>query len=270
MFRLVAFNHTDGAGDAGTTVALDPVDAIADPHVHIEGDNIYIPGDTLDLIGFWGFSGSLTATEDAVVDQMRLEAPSMGVYKDIPQFQIPTKALAGDEEPDAPTPLNLWLVNPLRLTPGEGMQLHVKEDTAGDDRQATALVWLGDGNLGNPYPGLPMFTVRFTAAIAGVAYSWQNGAITFEQNLPVGLYAVMGMHVITDSGIGARLVFSGQGARPGCLAYDAIEDISNQVFRNGNLGVWGTFHTHSPPTLDILCRTTDATQEGFLDLIKIG
>ena len=270
MFRLVAFNHTDAAADGGTTVALDPVGAVADPHVHIEGDNIYIPPDTPDLIGFWGFTGSLTATETAVASAIRLESPSMDVYKDIPHFQIPAAAGADDEEHDAPTPLNLWLTNPLRLSAGEGMQMHVEETVAGDDRQATGLVWLGDGNLGNPYPGLPMLTVRFTSAIAGVAYTWQNGAIVFEQNLPVGTYAVMGMHVITASGIGARLVFSGQGARPGCLAYDDIEDISNQVFRNGNLGVWGTFHTHAPPTLDVLCRTTDASQEGWLDLIKIG
>jgi len=270
MFRLVAFNNTATAADADTTVALDPVGAVADPHVHIEGDNIYIPGDTTNLIGFWGFTGSLTAAETAVAAQIRLEAPSMGVYKDIPIFQIPAAAAADDEEPDAPTPLNLWLSNPLRLTPGEGMQMHVRESVAGDDRQATGLVWLGNGNLANPYVGLPMFTVRFTAAIAGVAYTWQNGAITFEQNLPVGQYAVMGMHVISASGIGARLVFAGQGARPGCIAYDSIEDISNMVFRNGNLGVWGTFQSGSPPTLDILCRTTDATQEGWLDLIKIG
>jgi len=270
MFRLVAFNHTATPADADTTVALDPVEAVADPHVHVEGDNIYIPGDTPDLIGFWGFTGSLTAAETAVAAQIRLESPSMGVYKDIPAFQIPAAAVADDEEPDAPTPLNLWLSNPLRLGAGEGLQMHVRESVAGDDRQATGLVLLGNGQLGNPYVGLPMLTVRFTAAIAGVAYTWQNGAIVLEQNLPVGLYAVMGMHVITASGIGARLVFSGQGARPGCIAYDDIEDVSNQVFRNGNLGVWGSFHTHAPPTLDILCRTTDATQEGWLDLIKIG
>lgn len=270
MFRLVAFNNTATPADADTTVALDPVGAVPDPHVHIEGDNIYIPGDTPDLIGFWGFTGSLTAAETAVAVQMRLESPSMGIYKDIPVFQIPAAAAADDEEPDAPTPLNLWLANPLRLSAGEGMQLHVRESVAGDDRQATGLVWLGNGQLGNPYPNLPMLTVRFTAAIDGVAYSWVNGAITFEQNLPVGVYAVMGMHVISASGIGARLVFSGQGARPGCLAYDSIEDVSNQVFRNGNLGVWGTFDTHAPPTLDILCRTTDSSQEGWLDIVKIG
>lgn len=270
MFRLVAFNNTATPTDADTTTTLDQVGAVADPHVHIEGDNIYIPGDTLELIGFWGFTGSLTATETAVASQIRLQAPSMDVYKDIPVFQIPAAAAADDEEPDAPTPLNLWLNNPMRFEPGEGLQMLVAESVAGDDRQATGLVWLGNGQLGNPYIGLPMFTVRFTAAVAAAAYSWVNGAITFEQNLPVGLYAVMGMHVISDSGIGARLLFSGQGARPGCLAYDTIEDISNQAFRNGNLGVWGTFHTHSPPTLDMLCRTTDTSQEGWLDLIKIG
>ena len=272
MFQVVAFNNTATPADADTTVALDPVGAVADPQVHVEGDNIYVPAETLELIGFWGFTGSLTATETAVAAQIRLEAPSMGVYKDISKFQKPAAAAADDEEPDAPTPLNLWLANPMILTAGEGLQMKVRETVAGDDRQATGLVWFGNGNYMNPYLGIPdrsMLEVRFTAAVAAAAYEWKNGAITFEQSLPVGQYAIMGMHVISDSGIAARLVIGGQGARPGCLAYDDIEDISNEVFRKGHLGVWGVFHTHAPPTLDMLCRTTDTSQEGWLDLIKI-
>lgn len=269
MHRLVAYNHTDGAADGGTTTTLDPVDAEADPHVHVEGDNIYMPPDTLELIGFWGFTGSLTATETAVAAQMRLQAPSMAILKEIPLFQIPAAAGAGDEEPDAPTLLNWWMNNPMRLVAGEGLQMLVAESVAADDRQATGLVWLGDGNYVNPYGRSPIFTVRFTAAVACTAYNWVNGAITLTQNLPVGRYAIVGMHVISASGIAARLVIPGQGARPGCIAYDSIEDIPNPVFRNANLGIWGTFHTHSPPTLDMLCRTTDTSQEGWLDLIKI-
>lgn len=270
MFRVVAFNNTATAADADTTVALDPVGAVADPHVHIEGDNVYIPQDTRQLIGFWGFTGSLTATETAVASAIRLQAPSMSVYKDISKFQLPAAAAADDEEPDSPTPMELWLNNPMLLSAGEGMQMHVKETVAGDDRQATGVVLLGDGNYANPYKGMPMFTARFTAAITCVAYSWVNGSITLEQNLPVGQYVVAGMKLITASGLAARLVFSNQGARPGCLAYDSIEDISNEVFRAGNMGVWGNFHTSTPPTLDVLARTTDSAQEGFLDLIKIG
>jgi len=269
MFRIMAYNHTAAPADADTTITLDPVCAEADPHVHVEGDNIYVPGDTLELIGFLGWTGSLTATETAVATRMQLQAPSMGIQKDVPLFQIPAAAAADDEEPDAPTLLNLWLKNPLRLVPGEGLQMLVAESVAGDDRQATGLVLLGDGNYVNPYGRAPIHTVRFTAAIACTAYNWVNGAITLSQNLPVGRYAIVGMHVISASGIAARLVISGQGARPGCIAYDSIEDIPNPVFRNGNLGNWGTFHTHSPPTLDMFCRTTDAAQEGWLDLIKI-
>lgn len=270
MFRLVAFNHTDGAGDGGTTVALDPVCAEPDPHIHVAGDSIYVPEDTRQAMLFWGFTGSITATETAVAAQIRLESPSMRPYLDIPKFQIPAAAAADDEEPDSPTPLNNFVGRNLNLVPGEGIQMHVRETVAGDDRQATGLLWLGEGNYVNPYAGLPMWCARFTAAVACTAYNWVNGAITFDQDLPAGQYAVMGMHVISASGLGARLVFNNQGARPGVLAYDAIDDISNPIFRNGNLGVYGTFHHTTPPTLDMLCRTTDAAQEGWLDLVKIG
>lgn len=272
MFRIVAYNHTDAAGGAGTTTTLDPVDAEPDPHVHIEGDNIYVPGDTPELLGFWGFTGSLTATETAVAARMQLRAPSMKVPQNISRFQVPAAAAADDEEPASNPPMEIWLNNPRRLVAGEGLQLHVAESVAADDRQATGIVLLGDGNYHNPYGRASIQVARFTAAITCVAYNWLNGAITFTDQLEVGWYAIVGMRVISASGIAARLVgLSGVGqARPGCIAFDALGDIDNPHFHNGNLGIWGTFHSQTPPTLDILARTTDAAQEGFLEVIKIG
>ena len=269
MFRLVAWNHTDAAAGAGTTLAFDPVDAEPDPHIHVSGDSIFIPNDTNELMAFWGFSGSLTAAETAIISRMRLNAPSLSPSLGIPIFQIPAAATADDEEPNTPLQLNNFVGRNIRLVPSEGLQMHVMESVAGDDRQAVGLAWLGDGVYGNPYLRAEMTTVRFTAAVACTAYNWVNGAITFEEDLPAGAYAVMGMHVISASGIGARLVFNNQGPRPGCVAFDAIEDQSHPMFRNGNLGVWGTFHHSTPPTLDMLARATDTAQEGWLDLVKI-
>lgn len=270
MFRLVAYNHTDGAGGAGTTTTFDPVDAEPDPHIHVSGDSIFVPNDTNEIMAFWGFSGSWSVGETAVVSRMKLAAPSLSPSLGIPTFQIPAAAAAELEEPDTPLQLNNYIGRNIRLVPSEGIQMHVMESVAGDDRQAMGLLWLGNGVYGNPYPNLPMTTVRFTAAVTCTAYNWVNGAITFEEDLPAGSYAVMGMHVISASGIAARLVFNNQGPRPGVVAFDAIEDQTHPMFRNGNLGVFGTFHHSTPPTLDMLCRTTDTAQEGWLDLVRIG
>ena len=272
MFRLVIFHEQSAATAADTSLAFAPVAGLEDPHVTVKGDKIFVPADTPGLVAFLGWGGSITATETAVISNMRLEAPSLKPDLDIAAFQVPGAAEADAEVPASPTPLNVYAGRNMALVPGEAVQLMTRESVAGDDRQSTGLLFLGDGDYGlGAYANLRMQTLRFDASISCTAFTWTNGAITFEQALPAGKYAIVGMRVISATGIAGRLVFpSGPGARPGCVAYDSLEDIENQLFRSGNLGVWGIFDHASPPTLDMFCVSTDSSQEGFLDVIQIG
>lgn len=276
MFRVVAFHEVATAADADTTLVLQNLAGLADQHVTVTGDNIQVPPETPNLMAVYAQGGSLTAAETAILNQVRLEAPSLQPYLDIAAL-TGLAATADDQVPLSPTPINNYLGKGINLVGGENMQAKTAESVAGDDRAATILVWLGDGNYGiGNLMAAGMKTIRGTAAITATALgnAWGAGAITFEQALPAGTYAVVGMKAFSATLIAARLIFPNQGARPGCIGYatplTGVGAIENPMFRNGNLGVWGTFSHTAPPQLEIMAAAADTTEEVYLDVVKVG
>ena len=276
MFRLVAFHEVATAADADTSVTLANVTGLADQHVTVTGDNIQVPPETRNLMMVYAQGGSLTAGEAAILDQARLEAPSLKPYLDIAAL-TGLAATADDQVPLSPTPINSYLGKGINFVGGENMQFKTAESVAADDRAATGLIWLGDGNynIGNLMAN-GMKTLRATAAITCTALGngWEAGAITFEQSLEAGMYAVVGMKVLAATPIAGRLIFPNQGARPGCIGYATpasnVGAIENPIFRNGNLGVWGTFSHTAPPQLEVMAAAADTAQEVYLDVVKVG
>ena len=141
------------------------------------------------------------------------------------------------------------------------------EDAAGASA-GTILAWLTDGPIA-PVSG-EMFTVRVTNADTLVANVWTNGALTFDQVLPVGQYAIVGAVFISAGLLAFRFLFQGSTPRPGGLGYDDVSDLPPDKQRYGGLGVWGEFDSRTPPTVDFLSRAADTSQVGYLDLVRIG
>ena len=274
MFRVVAFHEESAALAADGTENLANVAGLADQAAGVQGDNISVPAGTSNLMGIYASGGSTDAT--GVMAFGRLEAPSLKPYLDIAAF-MPWSGAFATHLPASPTPLNNYIGKGINLIPGENMQLRTAETAAGGDRCYTAGIWLGDGNYSlGALRGLPMETVRFEGQAAAVAGAWAASAIVFDQALKAGSYAVVGMRFISTTPIIARLIFANQGARPGCIGYitpaTGVAAIENPLFRNGNLGVWGTFPHTTPPQLELLCGAADAAavQQGYLDVVKIG
>jgi hypothetical protein len=128
------------------------------------------------------------------------------------------------------------------------------------------LLWLADGPV-KPVQG-PMYSVRATSAVALVAATWVNGALTFSQALPYGTYQVVGMRARGTNLLAARLVFPGAFNRPGVPACNTIGGLDFDTARYGQMGVFGQFDSTVPPTVDCL-GDTDASQTYVFDLIKI-
>ena len=276
MFRLVAFHEVATAADADTSVTLANLAGLADQGVTVVGDNIQVPPETRNLMAVYAQGGSLTAGETAILDQARLEAPSLQPYIDLAAV-TGLAATADDQVPLSPTAINNFLGKGINLVGGESMQLKTAESVAGDDRAATVLIWLGDGNYGiGNIMAAGMKTVRATAAITATALgnAWNAGALTFEQALEAGVYAVVGMKMFSATAIAGRLIFPNQGARPGCIGYatpaTGVGAIENPMFRNGNLGIWGTFSHTAPPQLEMLAAAADTAEEVYLDVVKVG
>jgi len=157
-------------------------------------------------------------------------------------------------------------MSPVPLDPFESLELQCNTDNAGA-AQHWGFALLSDGSQ-SPVNGR-IYTVRATAAVALTVNTWQNGALTFDQTLPVGRYQVVGMRARGTNLVAARLVFVGGINRPGVFAVNAIGDHDPIKFRHGGFGVFGEFHTNTPPTVDC-AGVTDTAQQFLFDLIRVG
>jgi hypothetical protein len=124
-----------------------------------------------------------------------------------------------------------------------------------------------------PAPSGPVYSMRATAAITLTVGTWVAGSLTFDQVLPSGRYAVVGMDCVCNDGMYARLTFpGGTQYRPGVPCVEAVGDYVNpQIFRSGRFGLFGTFESTAQPGIEIMGDTAGAeTPTIILDLIKVA
>lgn len=248
------------------TTALAEVAGLADQSVNVAGDNITIPPTWNQIIAAW--AGMSNATD--VLVSARLSAPSMRGKTLLDMANLEAIAAGGTLEPSSPTPLNVYLNKPIQLVSGEFLN-HLQ---AGDGTTAanlcTSIVLLGDGNYANPYAGMPIQTVRATATTTLTANAWTACTLTLDQQLEAGRYAVIGMRAQSAGAKAARLVMQETAARPGVIAYDSNADLEHPMFRNGNMGVFGSFVHTAIPQVEFLSLSADTAETVFLDIVKIG
>lgn len=248
MFTLVGFY------DATAHIALAEVDAIADPHVRVSVNDIYVP--------IWNKLMAAIALGQNI-SECRLQSPSLR--------RLANQRIAPVLASVSPTNVNVnsWLhdfkESPRTLDMAEALNAFCINGGVTDE---FVLVWLMDKL--ESLPAGELFTVQATASVTGIVGQWVNAAITFTQTLPAGRYAIVGMRAEDTSLLAARLVYPDIGARPGCYAsYDTGIDNIN-LFRYGKLGSWGEFEHDAPPTVDFLAQTAGAiTPEVIFDLVQV-
>lgn len=254
MHTLVAW-----AEDIDTSGGRENLVAIPDPHVRTILDNITIPtlNQIVALAAMVGSGGDGFA---------RLEAPSLLTRSR--HYISPVNGGAdAASEPDSPPKVQDFRVNPLALRMNEDAQVIVESATTTSEEHSV-LMWLADGPI-TPVTG-QIFTLRGAATLTQTALRWSNTAIVFEENLPVGRYAIVGMRVQGATMLAARLVFrGGEGWRPGVIACDSDNDLDHPMFRMGQFGLFGEFESIQPPSVDFLSNAADSVQDIYLDLIQV-
>ena len=260
-YTLIAF-YESRTGVA----ALDNVAGLADQHVAVAGDNITVPPKWNQIIAAW--TGMSNATD--VLAAARLSAPSMRGKTLLDLANLEAIAAGGTLEPSSPTPINVFTSRPVQLTSGEFLNLLQESDGTTAANLCTGLVFLGDGDYGNPYAGMPVQTVRATGSTTLTANAWSACTITLDQQLAAGRYAIVGMRAQSAGAKAARLVMQETPARPGVIAYDSNADIEHPMFRNGNLGVLGTFVHTAIPQVEFLSLSADTAETIFFDIVKIA
>lgn len=249
--HLAAFAESIAPNDALINIA-----AVQDDTVFTSGDDIRVPGDLPFIMGVAG----LNDTDGEV--QMQVQSPSLRRVTNINVIPFGLGQVFG-----VVPEYDLFPENPIPVDADEAINF-LSENSDAVGALNYGLVWFSDGpqTLVNG----ASFPIRAVMSVTGVATSWINGALTFSTDLPVGNYDVVGMRAQAAGLVAARLNFVGGSWRPGCVGQvlDTAQNIMQ--LRHGRTGIWGTFHTNTPPTVDILAAAAAITPEIFLDIIPRG
>jgi len=252
-YHVAAFSEQIAA--AGT---LQPIAAVPDDQLFTSGDDVRVPQGLAFLLAAFAIGPG--------VSRARIVAPSLRAFANL---EIAPKLVSEVVPVEEILRQVTFTRDPLPLAVGESINFESDAGAAAGVGQVTGVIMLGDG------PALPvlgaMRTVRATAVIAGGEGVWSSGALTFSEDLPAGVYQVMGGRCEMNSQGAFRLIFVAGGPRPGSLAAgsDTAGDVWGQ--RLGGWGIWGQFDTNQPPTLEVLALSASTTSQVlYLDIMRIA
>ncbi len=157
-------------------------------------------------------------------------------------------------------------VKPLVMVAGENFVATIHSDSTAAALQWIVL-WFADAPIA--IDDRPHFTTRLTGATAVVSRTWSLVNLTFDENLPRGRYAVLGMRAQSTTCVAARLVLPGLAPRPGVIGCTAAGDEGHPIFRHGQMGAFGEWEDTDAMQAEFLCNAADATQIVYLDLALV-
>jgi len=257
------FHLTGWAQDIDLGGTAQGLTALADEIVVTSGDNLRIPELPNLLAAMVGL-----ASDTALEPEARINAPSQQRY--LPVHLLPVNgATDADVEPSTPQAVSDFREAPIEFTRSEDASVVVNGDSSAAAFQWVLGLW---GSGVDPVPAGRRMVARYTSGTTVTARAWSNCALTFQQALPVGRYAVIGLRPMAATAIAARIVYRGGAAgswRPGALACDKESDLQHEMFRQGGLGSWGEFESDNPPSLEYLCGSADTAEEGLIDLVLV-
>lgn len=251
--HLVAFAQS--VLSSGTFQAINPV---PDPTVNIQNPNLLVPDKYNQLA-----SAAALVKGNSVGTKAQFQSPSLR------ELFFPTidPIILGSTF-DGITDFWDQRDQPLPLVTNEGLNFF--NDGGGNGTTAQdvyGIAILTDAKIA-PASGVT-FSMRATSAAALVARTFVNAPLVFDQNLPVGNYDIIGMRAQGTGLVAARLVFIGPSSitRPGVPAQLGPSSEMVPMFRNGQAGLFGTFYSLTPPSVDCLGDTGTA-QQFIFDLVK--
>ena len=234
---------------------LDNIAGLADTKYQINGDDIRVPKDYNKLIAAYAVGATMT--------RARLSSPSL-----LKRAPLELAALDAAAEPTSRPPLIKMVDNPFQLDSGEALNAFTTNSVTTALDQSIA-VWLAKGKI-TPVKDSNIFSIRASSATTLTADAWSNCSLTLDSDLEVGTYEIVGAKLWGATCILGRFIFATDENRPGMIAHDAITDIDEEIFRHGNVGVWGEFEHDTPPKLEVYAAAADTAQNLILDIRKKG
>lgn len=244
-------------GSIAQSAAYANIAAVSDQGFTVSANSKFLPSSRKRILGAWLAGASITSG--------RIEAPSLRQVS-FPEIYPGVAALAAPDNQGF-----VWYGdNGLYVEREEELAVTGDHAVAGASPMFAAL-WVTDRF--QEAPKGQTFTLRGTASPTLTQGTWVNAAITFNQTLASGDYAITGLQVVCNDCLLARLVFpDGPNLRPGVLTQTSYgQSIRSQRFRFGNAGLFGKFRSTAQPTIEFLGGTAGAeTATVFLDVVRLG
>ena len=264
-FDLVAWYESQACA------ALTAVAAVSDPKVYNTKDDDIFVKKTAPFL-----AGSLCAAiTQATLKYYEFQQPSL---------KVPYRFYKGGDlnDPLLAEAFNNLFASPLPLYPGEKLNAYVQNAT---DEIDMIVAWLASGpaRLSDLENVRPIHSITGYNDGALTAGSWTDVAITWDQSLPKGKYAVVGMQVASYLAAAvaygvARLVLLGCGWRPGVIVRAAEADklgvasISPALLYGERWPLMPeiSFEHDQMPNLEMLCAAANTDHVVELLLQKIA
>jgi hypothetical protein len=255
MFHLAAFYQS--VDPAGAYVQLA---SIGDAILTINSPKIQVPPLNQIVMVAAGL-------ENTVAPRCRLVAPSLlTMFRD--QLTPVNVAAAAAVLPMSPARLVDYRDTPVVLVPSEQLTAEILSDPAAAQIQ-WVLVWFADGPIALKTGKI--LTARGTVANALVAGVWTLNTLTFDDQLYRGRYQIVGFRPVSTTMIASRIIVPSQAWRPGAIGAANVSDVSGDIFRYGNMGIYGEFEDIDNIQVESLSTAADgaAVQQYFVDLIQV-
>lgn len=267
MFHLLAYTNTL-AGAA----TLQAATAAVDPSFTTQNSN-YIFTDQLRLLAAYG-TGALNTAAQFNVPSWNAISP-LNIYPWNLSITTPANAQIMDWTNAPPLiPLDEQVGVQMTATGAEQENLFAWVGTPNWTKQISQYLGIMSGSDSNV--GRRIY-INCTFAVVKVANTWSaDGAVTFQQALRGGTYAVLGAYFFVAGVLAARMNFVRQKQYdsrklyPGDICYASYSQVPWRAGPNW-LGAWGAFHTFEPPLLNCWGNAAGAaTVTAMLDAVYLG
>jgi hypothetical protein len=249
MFTLHAYRAA-----AAVTATLTELSAIADQLALIQNNRI-VPQVDKNLI----FASGLSHTPL----RLRLNSPSWR------QYSAPhVRPLVDDNARTNGVRLANYLDDPLLCRALEEITIE-GEQGSGAGADIYAGIALASG-LPTPAPASRPFLIRGTSTTAATANAWSLLTMVWPDNLPNGMYAVVGLTAQSANARFARIIFEDQFERPGTPSIESLSEVSPQEHVGMSLGTFGRFSNNRMPNIEVLCAAADAAHVVFMNVARVG
>jgi hypothetical protein len=249
VFHLAAYFAALGVNAADSDVA-----ALSDQALTIQNNHFIFPR---PLSVIWAYYIAASAT------RAKIQSPKTRIIADPYIRPIERGSLPGSRPSIADysnRPIDLNQLDEIRILGSNNLGAATEPSYA----------FLGLQETFEPAPQGTLTTLRATTVVTTVTRQWTFAALVFDQTLPAGRYAVVGMDAYATNLIAARLAFVAGGWRPGVICSQSVGQTVGDYFRRGNYGLFGRFDSTAQPSVEFLSEGAATNPEVYLDLIKVG